>query len=122
MERRFELRLEELLEDAVLDPRIPDGMLDRLERFVEPFAACLRSSEQQQHAWEYVAGLFSDVKRKNAETIAYLHNVPRAGSRTPRNLDLDSHAEDGCGGSRCRRDQSSSWQIPDSEPGDAVRG
>jgi len=38
MERRFELRLEELLEDAVLDPRIPEGMLDRLERFVEPFA------------------------------------------------------------------------------------
>jgi hypothetical protein len=32
MERRFELRLEELLEDAVLDPRIPRGMLDRLER------------------------------------------------------------------------------------------
>ena len=77
MERRFELRLEELLEDAVLDPRIPDGMLDRLERFVEPFAACLRSSEQQQHAWEYVAGLFSDVKRKNAETIAYLHDQDR---------------------------------------------
>ena len=25
MERRFELRLEELLEDAVLDPRIPRG-------------------------------------------------------------------------------------------------
>ena len=39
MERRFDLRLEELLEDAVLDPRIPEGMLDRLERLVEPFAA-----------------------------------------------------------------------------------
>ena len=77
MERRFELRLEELLEDAVLDPRIPEGMLDRLERFVEPFAARLMSSEQRQHAWEYVAGLFSDVKRKNAETIAYLHDQDR---------------------------------------------
>ena len=41
MERRFQLRLEELLEDAVLDPRIPEGMLDRLEQFVEPFAARL---------------------------------------------------------------------------------
>ncbi len=70
MERRFELRLEELLRDAVLDPRIPEGMMDRLERFVDPFAARLTSSEQRQHAWEYVAGLFSDVKRKNAETIA----------------------------------------------------
>jgi len=77
MERRFELRLEELLEDAVLDPRIPEGMLDRLERFVEPFAARLTSSEQRQHVCEYVAGLFSDVKRKNSETIAYLHDQER---------------------------------------------
>jgi SRSO17 transposase len=77
MERRFELRLKELLEDAVLDPRIPEGMLDRLERFVEPFAARLTSSEQRQHAREYVAGLFSDVKRKNSETIAYLHDQDR---------------------------------------------
>ena len=77
MERRFELRMEELLEDAVLDPRIPQGMLDRLERFVEPFAARLTSHEQRQHAWEYVAGLVSDVKRKNSETIAYLHDQDR---------------------------------------------
>jgi SRSO17 transposase len=79
MERRFELRLEELLEDAVLDPRVPRGMLDRLERFVEPFAVSLLSSEQRLHLWEYVAGLFSDVKRKNAETIAYLHDRDRQG-------------------------------------------
>jgi SRSO17 transposase len=77
MERRFEVRLEELLDDAVLDVRIPEGMLDRLERFVAPFAACLVSSEQRRHLWEYVAGLFSDVKRKNAETIAYLHDQDR---------------------------------------------
>jgi len=77
MERRFELRLEELLEDAALDPRIPEGMLDRLERFVEPFAAGLMSGQQRLHAWEYVAGLFSEVKRKNAETIAYLHDQDR---------------------------------------------
>jgi SRSO17 transposase len=77
MERRFELRLEELLEDAVLDPRIPRGMLDRLERFVKPFAAIMESPEQQHHLWEYVGGLFSDVKRKNAETIAYFHDQDR---------------------------------------------
>lgn len=77
MERRFELRLEELLKDAVLDPRIPEGMLDRLERFVKPFAVVLESPEQQHHLWEYVAGLFSDVKRKNAETIAYFHDQDR---------------------------------------------
>lgn len=72
MERRFEVRLEELLGDAVLDTRIPKGMLDRLERFVGPFAARLSSSEQGEHVREYVAGLCSDVKRKNSETIAYL--------------------------------------------------
>jgi len=77
MERRFELRLEELLEDAVLDPCIPEGMLERLERFVEPFAARLTTREQRQHTQEYVAGLFSDVKRKNSETIAYLHDQER---------------------------------------------
>src|SRR3989304_8719707 len=77
MERRFEVRLEELLEDAVLDPRIPRGMLDRLEGFVEPFAARLGSSEQGKHVREYVAGLCSDVKRKNSEMIAYLHDQER---------------------------------------------
>jgi SRSO17 transposase len=77
MERRFELRLEELLADAVLDPRIPEGMLDRLGRFVEPFAAIMESPEQQRHLWQYVAGLCSDVKRKNAEAIAYFHDRNR---------------------------------------------
>ena len=77
MERRFELRLEELLEGAVLDPRIPEGMLDRLGRFVAPFSACLAGNEQRQHIWEYVGGLFSDVKRKSAETIAYFHDQDR---------------------------------------------
>jgi SRSO17 transposase len=77
MERRFEVRMEELLEDAVLDSRIPEGMLDRLERFVEPFAALMTSNEQGQHAGQYMAGLFSDVKRKNSETIGYLHGQDR---------------------------------------------
>jgi len=77
MERRFEVRLEELLNDAVLDPRVTTGMLMRLERFVKPFAGFLMSPEQGRHAWEYVGGLFSDMKRKSAETIAYLHDQDR---------------------------------------------
>jgi len=77
MERRFDVRLEELLEDAVLDKRIPEGMLKRLETFARPFATCLASSEMQRHVWEYISGLFSDVKRKNAETIAYFHDQDR---------------------------------------------
>jgi SRSO17 transposase len=77
MERRFDLRLEELLEGAVLDLHIPEGMLDRLERFIEPFAAIMESKEQARHVHEYVAGLCSDVKRKSAESIAYLHDQDR---------------------------------------------
>jgi len=77
MERRFKERLEERTEGAVLDPRIPSGMLDRLEQFVEPFAAIMESTEQERHLWEYVSGLFSDVKRKNTETIAYFHDQDR---------------------------------------------
>jgi len=65
------------LEDAVLDPRIPEGMLDRLERFAKPFAAIMESTAQQRHLWEYIAGLFSDVKRKSTETIAYFHDQDR---------------------------------------------
>lgn len=79
MERRFEVRREKLLHDAELDRRISAGMLDRLERFVQPFAALLSSPEQQRHVREYVAGLCSDVKRKSAEAIAYLHDQERQG-------------------------------------------
>lgn len=77
MERRFDVRLEELLDDAVLDERIPQGMLERLKTFAAPFAACLAGNELQRHVWEYMSGLFSDVKRKNAETIAYFHDQDR---------------------------------------------
>jgi len=77
MERRFDVRLEELLDDAVLDERIPQGMLERLKTFAAPFAACLAGNELQRHVWEYISGLFSDVKRKNAETIAYFHDQNR---------------------------------------------
>jgi len=79
MERRFEVRLEELLNDAVMDPESLNGMLARLETFVQPFAACLRRVEQRDNAQAYVAGLLSQARRKNAETIAYLHDQERQG-------------------------------------------
>jgi SRSO17 transposase len=77
MERRFELRLDDLLADSQVAPCIPRGMLDRLERFVEPFAALLNGEERQRHTWEYVAGLVSDVPEKNVEAIAYHHDQDR---------------------------------------------
>jgi SRSO17 transposase len=77
MERRFEARRKELLADAVVDRAVFRDALPRLERFIEPFAACLGEPEQRQHVREYVAGLVSDLERKNVEAIAYLHDQER---------------------------------------------
>jgi SRSO17 transposase len=77
MERRFQVRLQELLDEAVVEPEQLQGMLARLERFVEPFAACLVRSKQRTLAQRYVAGLASQVERKNVESIAYHHDQDR---------------------------------------------
>ena len=42
-----------------------------------PYDVPAEFTEQQRHLWEYVGGLFSDVKRKSAETIAYFHDQDR---------------------------------------------
>ena len=77
MERRYQVRLKELLEDAVVRPEQLRGMLARLERFVEPFAAGLVRSKQRKLAQQYVAGLVSQVEKKNVESIAYHHDSDR---------------------------------------------
>ena len=77
MERRYQTRLQELLADAVVEPEQLDGMVERLEQFVEPFAACLLRNKQRTLAQQYVAGLVSHVERKNVESIAYHHDQDR---------------------------------------------
>jgi len=77
MERRFAVRYEELMAEAEVKPEALEGVLKRLDEFVEPFAASLKHDAQRQHTAEYVAGLVSNVKRKNIETIAYLHEQDR---------------------------------------------
>lgn len=79
MERRYEVRLNELLDDAVMDPELLKDMVARLETFVEPFAAVLQRVEQRDNAQAYIAGLLSQAERKNAESIAYLHDQERQG-------------------------------------------
>jgi SRSO17 transposase len=79
MERRFRVRLDELLGDAVVEPAVLRGMLPRLERFLGPFVASLETAERRGHAQHYVGGLVSDLRRKNAEGIAYLHDQERQG-------------------------------------------
>ena len=63
--------------EAEVRPEALEGVLQRLDDFVRPFAASLKHDTQRQHAAEYVAGLVFNVKRKNIETIAYLHEQDR---------------------------------------------
>ena len=79
MERRYEARLEEMLEDAEVPPEMLEGMLTRLETFVEPFAEALDEPAQRRHALEYMTGLLSDLQHKTGEGIAYLHDQQRQG-------------------------------------------
>jgi SRSO17 transposase len=77
MEQRFRVRLEEMLEDAEVRPGLLRGLLPRLQAFLQPFVRSLQRSQQRDNARHYVQGLLSNVKRKNAEAIAYLHDQER---------------------------------------------
>jgi SRSO17 transposase len=77
MERRFAVRYEQMMAEAEVKSEALEGVLERLRAFVRPFAASLREAEQREHAEEYVTGLVSNVKRKNVESIAYLHENDR---------------------------------------------
>ena len=59
--------------------RAYEGLLERLETFVEPFAEALGEPEQRQHAAEYMTGLLSKLEHKTGEGIAYLHDQERQG-------------------------------------------
>ena len=79
MERRFEVRLHELLEDARVSPALVRGLMPRLELFLEPFAGALGTAEQGVKLGHYVSGLLSDLESKDVESIAYLHDQERLG-------------------------------------------
>src|SRR5215218_4069767 len=79
MERRFRVRLGELLDDAKFHPGLLRGVAARLERFVRPFAASLGSDARRRNATRYVQGLLSNLGAKNVEAIAYLHDRERQG-------------------------------------------
>ncbi len=77
MERRFEVRMNELMAECEVSPAVFDGVEKRLKQFVRPFAAALCREEQGEHAHTYVAGLLSNLERKNVESIAYRHDQDR---------------------------------------------
>jgi SRSO17 transposase len=79
MERRFRVRMDELLIDAEVPRGLLRGVTPRLEAFLAPFVAALQSVEQKTHARQYVSGLMSDLDSKDVESIAYLHDRERQG-------------------------------------------
>jgi len=79
MERRFRVRLGELLDDAEVHPGLLRGVAARLEEFVRPFAESLGSDARRRNATRYVQGLLSSLGAKNVEAIAYLHDRERQG-------------------------------------------
>jgi SRSO17 transposase len=79
MERRYQARLDELLDDAEVSPGLLRGLLPRLDAFLEPFIKSLCCCFQRTNAHHYVSGLLSDLKSKDAESIAYLHDRERQG-------------------------------------------
>ena len=79
MERRFRVRLGEILDDAKVRPGLLRGLATRLDEFVRPFAESLGSDPRRRHATRYVQGLLSNLGAKNVEAIAYLHDRERQG-------------------------------------------
>src|SRR5262245_23461260 len=77
MEPRFQLRKEQLLAACQIPPTLFLDGIDRLADFARPFAASLPSPESRDHSHTYLAGLLSDVGRKNAESIAYRYDLDR---------------------------------------------
>ena len=79
MERRFESRLDEMMEQAEVSPELLHDLLPRLNQFVLPFVESLGEPEQKRHAVEYMTGLMSGLEHKTGEGIAYLHDQERQG-------------------------------------------
>jgi SRSO17 transposase len=76
---RYRLRKHQLLDDCEIPPELFQGGLERLAEFARPFAERLVRREPRDHARTYLAGLVSDLKRKNTESIAYRHDQERHG-------------------------------------------
>jgi SRSO17 transposase len=77
MEPRFERRKEQLIAGCQVPTTLFRGVMSRLESFAQPFVTSLPSPESRTHSHTYLAGLLSDVERKNAESIAYRYDLDR---------------------------------------------
>lgn len=77
MDRRYEVRKQEMLAECEVSPQVFRGVAERMEKFLQPFANLLRLAAQRDHAADYFSGLVSDLERKNVESIAYRHDQDR---------------------------------------------
>jgi len=77
MERRFEIRKQEILKEADIKPQVVDGMIKRLDEFAQPFISSFGRREPKENARMYMSGLLSDLERKNVESIAYRYDRSR---------------------------------------------
>jgi SRSO17 transposase len=79
MDRRFESRFDEMMDQAEVSPELLRGLLPRMTLFLEPFLQSLAGSEQKQRAAEYTTGLMSGLEHKTGEGIAYMYDQDRQG-------------------------------------------
>lgn len=77
MDRRFEARKQQLIEDSKINDSVFRGTADRLEEFAQPFMDLMSRVEQRQHLQIFIEGLMSDLERKNIESIAYRYDQDR---------------------------------------------
>ena len=94
MDRRSEVRKRDILKEAEVKPQVVEGILSRLEEFAEPFVASLGRSERREHSQVHIAGLLSDLERKNVESVAYRPNQERVNLQ--RFIGLLDMAKDPC--------------------------
>ena len=77
MECSFETRKSELQQECRVEPDLFSKGLARLSEFMKPYTALFVRQQQRDHAEKVVSGLCSDLKRKNAESIAYHFGMDR---------------------------------------------
>jgi hypothetical protein len=97
MDRRFESRFDEMMDQAKVTPELLRDLPPRLTLFLEPFLPSLSGPEKKQRALEYTTGLISGLEHKTGEGIAYLYDQDRQGisawvSRPPRSRAANASA------------------------------
>jgi SRSO17 transposase len=71
MNRRYEVRKREMMEDCRVTPGAIAGLVDRLHTFAQSYLGLLGRRELREHALTMWEGMLSDLPRKTTEPIAY---------------------------------------------------